>query len=187
MLSRQYGKHLMTHPNPMAFHFIQNTRLNRENGFSLLEVLIALLVLSVGLLGIAGLQTVSLRFNHQSYERTQATVLISEMFEKITANPVAARAGSFDAVTFANSSGSFTAYGSCPTSCTPTELATFDLFRWKSSLEDPRRLAQGQGSITRIADPDGATAHVYEITVNWVENNLLMTQTMRMRTQKTQL
>ena len=64
-----------------------------ESGFSLLEVLIALLVLSVGLLGIAGLQTFSLQFNHQSYERTQATVLISEMFEKIAANPTAARAG----------------------------------------------------------------------------------------------
>jgi type IV pilus assembly protein PilV len=177
----------MTLPNPMVFRTVQKTRSNRESGFSLLEVLIALLVLSVGLLGIAGLQTVSLRFNHQSYERTQATVLISEMFEKITANPVAARAGSFDSVTFANTSGSFTAYGSCPTSCTPTQLAAFDLFRWKSSIEDPRRLAQGQGSITRIADPDGATAHVYEITVNWVENNLPMSQTMRMRTQKTQL
>jgi hypothetical protein len=109
------------------------------------------------------------------------------MFEKITANPVAARAGSFDSVALANTSASFTSYGSCPTSCTPSQLATFDLFRWKSSLEDSRRLAQGQGSITRIADPDGATAHVYEITVNWVENSLLMTQTMRMRTQKTQL
>lgn len=177
----------MTHPNPKGFHCTLNTRSDRERGFSLLEVLIALLVLSVGLLGIAGLQTVSLRFNHQSYERTQATVLISEMFEKIAANPAAARAGSFDAVTSADTSASFAGYGTCPASCTATQLATFDLFRWKSSLEDARRLAQGQGSITRIPDPDGATAHVYDITVNWVENGLPMTQTMRMRTQKTQL
>ncbi len=159
----------------------------RECGFSLLEVLIALLVLSVGLLGIAGLQTVSLRFNHQSYERTQATVLISEIFEKITANPVAARGGSFDNVSDAATSGSFSGYGSCPASCTPAQLATLDLFRWKLSIEDPRRMAQGRGSIRRIPDPDGATAHVYEVTVNWVENNLPMTQTMRMRTQRTQL
>jgi len=159
----------------------------QERGFSLLEVLIALLVLSVGLLGIAGLQTVSLRFNHQSYERTQATVLISEIFEKIVANPVAARSGSFDTIDDTDTSASFTGYGSCPASCTPTQLATFDLFRWKLSIEDPRRLAQGRGTIARIDDPDGPTAHVYEVTVSWVENNLAMSQSMRMRTQRTQL
>jgi len=177
----------MTHLHPTNSHHTLKTRSIRERGFSLLEVLIALLVLSVGLLGIAGLQTVSLRFNHQSYERTQATVLISEMFEKISANPVAARGGSFDAVADTDTSGSFTGYGSCPASCTAAQLATFDLFRWKRSIEDPRRLAQGRGSIIRVPDPDGATAHVYEITVNWVENDLDMTQVMRMRTQRTQL
>lgn len=178
----------MANSSPTIFrHTDEPFRSNREHGFSLLEVLIALLVLSVGLLGIAGLQTVSLRFNHQSYERTQATVLISEIFEKITANPVAASGGSFDSIPDTATSSSFTGYGACPASCTPAQLATFDLFRWKRSIEDPRRLAQGRGAITRIPDPDGATAHVYEITVNWVENDLTMTQVMRMRTQRTQL
>ena len=177
----------MIHPSPGNFQLATAVAPSKqERGFSLLEVLIALLVLSVGLLGIAGLQTVSLRFNHQSYERTQATVLISEIFEKIAANPVAARSGSFDAVADTDTSASFS-YGPCPTSCTPTQLAAFDLFRWKQSIEDPRRLAQGRGTITRIPDPDGPTAHVYEVTINWVENNLTMTQSMRMRTQRTQL
>jgi len=182
------GKTSMAHSGPTIFrHTEEPFRSNREHGFSLLEVLIALLVLSVGLLGIAGLQTISLKYNHQSYERTQATVLISEMFEKITANPVAASSGSFDAIADTDTSGSFTGYGSCPTNCTPAQLATFELFRWKRSIEDPRRLAQGRGAITRIPDPDGATAHVYEITISWVENDLAMTQIMRMRTQRTQL
>ena len=178
----------MIQPGPGIFRRANEpARLHRERGFSLLEVLIALLVLSVGLLGIAGLQTVSLKFNHQSYERTQATVLISEMFEKITANPVAARGGSFDAILDTDTSTSFIGYGACPASCTPAQLATFDLFRWKRSIEDPKRLAQGRGAITRVPDPEGATAHVYEITINWVENDLTMTQVMRMRTQRTQL
>jgi hypothetical protein len=109
------------------------------------------------------------------------------MFEKIAANPVAARAGSFDSVLDTNLSGSYSGYGSCPTNCSATELATYDLFRWKSSIEDPRRLAQGRGTITRVPDPDGVTAHVYDITVRWVENDLDMVQSMRMRTQRTQL
>ena len=183
-----YGKQDMSPVNPTTFcHPTETRQANCERGFSLLEVLIALLVLSVGLLGIAGMQTISLRFNHQSYERTQATVLISEMFEKISANPVAARAGAFDNVAPGATSGSFV-YGSCPASCTASQLAAYDLFRWKSSIEDPRKLAQGQGTIARVTvDPDGANSFVYTITVNWVENNLLMTQAMRMRTQRTQL
>lgn len=177
----------MTHPNPTISRHSLETRSNHERGFSLLEVLIALLVLSVGLLGIAGLQTVSLRFNHQSYERSQATLLISEIIEKISANPVATRAGTFDSIPSSATSGSF-AYGSCPASCTATQLANYDLFRWKSAIEDPRKLAQGTGTISREFTPmvGAATQHVFNITVTWVENGMGMTQAMRVRTQRTQ-
>ena len=179
----------MTRPSQTTFHHTE-MRSNRGRGFSLLEVLIALLVLSVGLLGIAGLQTVSLKFNHQSYERTQATLLISEMIEKISANPAATRAGTFDNVAAAATSASYAAYGACPTSCTSTQLANFDIFRWKSSLEDPRRLAQGTGKIERVVTPlvgvGAATQHVFNITVTWVENGTGMMQAMRVRTQRTQ-
>jgi len=154
------------------------TRSNHGRGFSLLEVLIALLVLSVGLLGIAGLQTVSLKFNHQSYERTQATVLMSEMYENIIANPDAARAGIFDGVAAGTTSAGYTGFGGCPTACTATELATYDINQWKLAIENPRKLAQGQGAITVVPANPG----VYDITISWVENGLAMNQTMRVRT-----
>lgn len=157
-----------------------------EHGFSLLEVLVALLVLSVGLLGIAGLQTVSLRFNHQSYERTQAVVLVSEMIEKMTSNPVAVRDGIFNAVD--TSAGPITGYGTCPLSCTTTELANYDLFRWQSAIQDPKKLAQGIGIIRRVPTPmvGTATQHVFNVTVSWVENGLTMTQGMQIRAQRDQ-
>mgnify|MGYP002336149833 CR=1 FL=1 len=184
----QYEKHGVTHPIlNFPRHTAEVSWTNRERGFGLLEVLVALLVLSVGLLGIAGLQTVSLRFNHQSYERTQATLLISEIIEKIIANPVATRGGVFDNVPDTATSASF-AYGSCPSSCTATQLANYDLFRWKRSLEDPKKLAQGTGTITRVATPlvGTATQHVFNVTVTWVENNLTMRQSMQVRTQRSQ-
>ena len=154
-----------------------------ERGFSLLEVLIALLVLSVGLLGIAGLQTFSLQFNHQSYERTQATLLISDMAERITANPLGGRSGGYDGILPTVMASSYSGYGGCPSNCATTaQLATYDLFQWKSALENPKILAQGTGSITRVIDAADANALIFDISVQWVENNLPMSQTMRIRT-----
>ena len=67
--------------------------LHLQTGVSLLEVLIAVLVLSVGLLGIAGLQTANLRNTQSAHQRTIAVLLASSMGERIRANPVMARAG----------------------------------------------------------------------------------------------
>ena len=152
-----------------------------ERGFSLLEVLIALVVLSVGLLGIAGLQTFSLQFNHQSYERTQATVLISEMFDRIMANPAAARDGRYDDVPSDTTASSYT-YGSCLTTgcATTSELANFDIFVWKTAIENSK-MSQGTGMIQRVNKGDRSSL-VYNITITWVENNLTTSQTMTVRT-----
>ncbi|MBS0302911.1 MAG: type IV pilus modification protein PilV [Proteobacteria bacterium] len=58
----------------------------RRNGFTLLEVLIALLVFSLGLLGMAGLLAVSVQTNHSAYLRTQATFLAQGMADRMRAN-----------------------------------------------------------------------------------------------------
>ena len=69
--------------------------MQRQAGVSLLEVLIAVLVLSVGLLGIAGLQTANLRNTQSAHQRTVAVLLAASMAERIRANPVAAITGVF--------------------------------------------------------------------------------------------
>ncbi len=65
-------------------------------GFSLVEVLVALLVLSIGLLGLAGLQTRGLRDNHGAYLRTQATFSAKDLVDRIRANRPAALAGAYN-------------------------------------------------------------------------------------------
>jgi type IV pilus assembly protein PilV len=60
-------------------------------GFTLIEVLVALVVLSIGLLGVAGLQIVGLRGNLSAASRTQASYLAEDIIDRMRANYVAAR------------------------------------------------------------------------------------------------
>lgn len=79
----------------MNSKLIANIHLKRQSGVSLLEVLIAVLVLSVGLLGIAGLQTANIRNTQSAHQRTVAVLLAASMAERIRANPAAAITGAF--------------------------------------------------------------------------------------------
>ena len=65
---------------------------DRQRGFTLLEVLIAVMLLAVGLLGLAGLQAVSLRNNHSAYLRSQATMLTYDIIDSMRTNRSAAQA-----------------------------------------------------------------------------------------------
>lgn len=61
---------------------------NRETGFSLLEVLIAIVVTSIGLLGLAAMQATGLRNNHSAYHRSQATVLAYDIADRMRSNAI---------------------------------------------------------------------------------------------------
>lgn len=69
---------------------------NAQRGTTLIEVLIAVLVLAVGLLGVAALQASALRNSQSSYERSQATILTYSLFDAMRADLVAARAGAYN-------------------------------------------------------------------------------------------
>ncbi|WP_423187364.1 type IV pilus modification protein PilV [Alishewanella sp. d11] len=69
--------------------------IRRQGGISLLEVLISVVVLSIGLLGIAGLQTISLKSTNMAHERAMAVILTETLFEVMRVNEAAARAGAF--------------------------------------------------------------------------------------------
>lgn len=122
------------------------------NGFALLEVLVALLVLSLGLLGLASLQAATVQFNHSAYLRSQATSLAYEIADRMRANRQAALDGAYDGVDFSNPV--------CGAGGGAT-VAERDIGAWRDNLSCT--LPSGDGSIER----DGRTV---TITVRWDES-----------------
>ena len=97
----------------------------RRNGFTMLEVMIALLVFSLGLLGMAGLLAVSVQTNHSAYLRTQATFLAQSMADRMRANNLGLwNNGSATASAYDGTYDSSTA-GSTSTTCLGSNTCTW--------------------------------------------------------------
>lgn len=140
-----------------------------SRGFTLLEVLVALLVLSVGLLGLAALQTLGLKFNTQSYQRTQATLLLDDMIERMRSNPDGVANGDYDTLlkTPVSASSPPSLKADCAVvTCNAADMAVYDMNQWLNSMS-AIKLASAQGQI--VSKPP-----LYTITVMWSENNLTM-------------
>ncbi len=149
-----------------------------HQGFSLIEVLVALLVLSIGLLGLAMLQVTGLKFNSDSYSRTQATILAYDIIDRMRANSGAAGTGSYTVNDTAAASTKYSAYQSCSTStcncdstaCTNTDLALYDLGKWYATQLKSLPQSSTQKSTITVS---GST---YTITIQWVERDIPMSQ-----------
>lgn len=125
-----------------------------KRGFSLLEVLITLLVLAIGLLGIASLQLNSLRYASMSAGRNQASVFAEDLAERIRANPTADYSASTTAVNCYN------------TICNAEQRAAFDLAEVRQQLQTPNMGGLLDGQLT-VAKASGG----YMITVQWNERS----------------
>src|SRR5690606_35939345 len=103
-----------------------------QDGFSLIEVLVALLVLSVGLLGLAMLQIEGLKHNTDAYYRTQATVLAYDIMDRMRANSDAARNGDYVSTAIPAEE----TCGDTSSGCgSPAALASYDLHHWYTQLK----------------------------------------------------
>ena len=105
----------------------------RVAGFSLIEVLIALVILSVGLLGIAAMVSVSLKSKDSSYYRTEALTLSSAIIDRMRANRATATANGYD-VGFGGTSGTAPNDNCTTGTCGTAELASMDLAQWQADI-----------------------------------------------------
>jgi type IV pilus assembly protein PilV len=143
----------------------------KQGGFSLIEVLIAVLVFSVGLLGLAGLQAISLKNVHSAYLRTQATFLAYDMIDRMRANKNAADSYKDPDDTFYT--GTYISpSGDCPVEnsacdcfnveCSQVQLAHFDKEQW---LDDISLLLPNSASNIAVENVGGD--NIYSIHVRW--------------------
>ena len=127
-----------------------------QSGFGLIEALVALVVVSVGMIGIAVLYGQGLGASRTAYYRTQAVNLASDMADRIRLNR---RAGA--SYNGAGASNNCQAGGNVD--CTTAQMAAQDIFEWQAQVAG--QLPGGAGTVAYA----GTTPPTYTISVSWSE------------------
>jgi type IV pilus assembly protein PilV len=158
----------------------QHDRINRssQEGFGLVEILITLLVMSVGILGVLGMQITAKQTNYDAIQRTTASQLVFDMVERMRANPTAL-ATYIPGVAIGGESLGGT--GSPPANtcsaspgCSPALLATYDLWQWETLIDGVAEVSDGGAAVgglvnprACITGPAGGGTGLYTVTVVW--------------------
>lgn len=132
----------------------------RNDGFSLLEVLVTVLVVSLGLLGMAALIISGVRSNNIAHYRSVATKQAEDISDRMRTNLAGARAGNYDNLTATIPSSS----DCMVTACSATQMAAYDHAQWNTA--NSRLLPGGQGIVS------GNVAAGYTITLMWTEKDM---------------
>lgn len=156
----------------------QRAARHRSRGASLVEVLVAIVVLSVALVGAAGVQMQSMKLGQVSQQRATAVQQASALIERMRANVAAAAASPspyvFDAQ-YANIPQAMIDMGTIPActagACSPQDLAKNQLHGWLTGLA--QTIPGGRGNVTRLTNVDGAP---YAVTVMWAEKDMSAVQ-----------
>jgi type IV pilus assembly protein PilV len=131
-------------------------------GFSLVEVLIALIVMSVGMLGIAGLYVQSMQAGRTSMLRHHAVTLAGDIADRIRANPTAGAA-------YVATTGADNGCVAGGTDCTAAEMAAQDILTWQTQASSFLPV-MGDGSQQVVVNYDAAALPpLYTVTVRWDE------------------
>lgn len=105
-----------------------NKQYSNMRGATVLEILITLTVVSLGLLGVAGLQTSALKSNHDAYMYSLSSFLVNDISERMRANTRGLRAGNYQRNT---AGGALATPVNCRTAtCTAAQMAVYDLDQW---------------------------------------------------------
>ncbi len=146
----------------------------RVAGFTLIEVMVAVVVLSISLLGVAGLQATSQKYSRSAYLNTQATVLAHDMLERMRANPQGLLLQNvYDNPAIIEHTNCFTLSG-----CSVAEIAENDMYEWAGDAS--QTLPGGKVAVCIDSTPDDGepddiacdgTGNQFSIKIWWLDIN----------------
>ena len=125
----------------------------KNHGFTLLEVMIALVIFSFGLLALAALMAKGLQYNTSALHRSYASSQAYDIADRMRANRLGIDAGNYDSV-----SGAGTDPGCISSGCTPAQMAQYDGWAWNSV--NAAVLPSGSGTVL-------ISGSTYSITLTW--------------------
>lgn len=133
-----------------------------QSGFSLIEILVSMLVISLGVLGMAGMQITAKRAGFEAVQRTSATSLATDLIERMRSNPEALTSY----VTTGIGGGSIVSEPTPDCSddgtngCSATELATHDLWEWEQAIDGATETRVVEGDTLAVGGLSDPTACV---------------------------
>ncbi len=139
-----------------------------QRGFSLIEVLVTLAIVSVAALGMAGLQTVTLRSNTNALVESQAATIVQDLIERIHANPDGDYTTGFaENIIVATCEG-------LNANCDVDAMARYDLLQWKCALgaAASSEACAARGIAGQLPGGDGSitiAGNIYTITIRWFD------------------
>ncbi len=145
---------------------------SRQKGIGLIEILIAVVIMSLGFLAAARMQVEGMRFSQSAYYQSQAYFLASDMIDRMRSNIAGVEQGYYDGQ---GTSADASDPGCALTQCNPLGIARQDLFDWSTSLHS---LQGASGFIPALPGTDTSSAQgviqdmddgVYAVVMRWSE------------------
>lgn len=128
-----------------------------QRGITMVEVLVAMLIFAIGLLGVAGMQSLALKSTDNSNTRSLVNIHAYEIVERMRANMAAVQDGQYDSITAVSGATN------CLPSCSQAELAAWDSDEWLQNLQADIPSATGSVSYAN---------GIATVTINWTERTL---------------
>jgi type IV pilus assembly protein PilV len=146
---------------------------NKQRGVSLIEVLITLILISIGLLGTAALQVFSKQANYEAAQRTSAAHLTNDLFQRMRSNRSVLEGYLPDGELGVGSLGETPDKDCGVDTCTTAEIASYDLWHWEQQLDGASETVGGANAggllepTVCIDGPAGGGDGIYEVAISW--------------------